>query len=236
MIELYEYLLDTKNLEVFPPEIWNDPYVVFHGTSSFHSHSIENEGFVTGRKAYNIEDGRELVRILALEEVRRFDNLASYTISNSILEYLEYENPRLSFAYLSSMGLLYSNGEGKGGQSLGKIRDAREIIYRLIAVNAAFNNEITPGVRRLFDLEQQVANENGVIYAIRLPQNLNGISIEYEKIHSNNLIPNENIIGKVIVPEGVNLNIELIKEKNRKKIASPSSFCRILFADENDDE
>jgi hypothetical protein len=64
----YTYNLDIDNLEIFPSEIYKDPFVVFHGTSSFHSDNIERNGFIKSQSPFNLDEARELIRILNLTE------------------------------------------------------------------------------------------------------------------------------------------------------------------------
>lgn len=223
MIELYEYFLDTQKLEVFPEEIWSDPYVVFHGTSSFHSENIEREGLIVSKSPYEIESGTILVNLLNSNEIYRFDNSAK-NIATSINDYLtsiQNNSFRLSFACLSSLCLSFSEGKSKGGQALSNIRKAKEIIESAHCENII--SDIPQKVQELFHLEEQIANQRGVIYAIKLPESLEGITLEMLNIHSSISIPSTHIIGKVIIPDNTKIPKNLIYS-NFNKIRNSQIF------------
>ncbi|MFZ4799251.1 MAG: hypothetical protein ACOYMA_17260 [Bacteroidia bacterium] len=51
----YPFNFDSENYEIFPKEIWKNKDVVFHGTTTYHSNSIESVGFQKQYAPYNID-------------------------------------------------------------------------------------------------------------------------------------------------------------------------------------
>ncbi len=223
---LFEYNLDKDNLEIFPNQIWQNPNVVFHGTSEYHSQKIEQNGFVPGTSPFNLDDAKELIRVLQLPEVSIFDKPKQFgmTVSRTLNNYvigIEKNDLRLSFAYLSYLCVLFSVGQSKGGQTLGNIREAKNIIQRAIQANPDVKTLITEPIQKLFELENTIAKANGVVYAVSLESPYNGITEEYGNIHSTESILVDKIIGKVILPNDINLNtfnIQGTKERNQQKL------------------
>ncbi|PIF69450.1 hypothetical protein [Flavobacterium sp. 2] len=245
-IETYPFNLDRENLEIFPSRIWQDPNVVFHGTSEFYSLEIERRGFTPSTSPFNLDDARELIRILQLPEILPFDRPQAFgmTVSQSLSNYveaIENNNFRLSFAYLSCLCIFFSTGNSKGGQTLGNVRIAKSIIEEAISRNQEISELITEPITRIFELENSVFNANGIIYAIRLELPYDGITDEYGTIHSTKSIPPNTIIGKVILPNEINLDgitSNMAKQKNIKKIALPNhlgTFLNRIAINEDDD-
>jgi len=222
----FDFNLDRVNLEIFPNEIWQNPNIVFHGTSEFHSHQIESNGFVPATSPFNLDDARELIRVLQLPEIEPFDTHQAFgmTVSRTLNSYvfgIENNDFRLSFAYLSYLCVYFSTGSSKGGQTFGNIREARRIIQQAIQANPAVAGLVTQPINRLFQLENDVANANGVVYALQLDEPFNGITEEYGNIHSTRPLLADKIIGKVILPNDIDLNefdIKIVKQRNQQKL------------------
>lgn len=235
-METYEYNLDNINLEIFPLGIWKDPHIVFHGTSEFHSEQIERSGFVPATSPFNLEDARELIRVLQLPDIAKFDkaNILGLNISRTLNSYvfgIENKDFRLSFAYLSNLSVGFAMGQSKGGQTLGNIREAKVIIQQAIQANPDLAREITEPINRLFQLETDVANGNGVVYAVKLEPPFSGITEEYGNIHSTVAIPSNRIVGKVILPNDIdpaNFNIKILKAANKQKLVKPGHLGILL--------
>ena len=235
-MQTFDFNLDRVNLEIFPNDIWQDPNVVFHGTSEYHSQEIERNGFIPATAPFDLNDARELVRVLQLPEVIQFDRPQAFgmTVSRTLNSYIfgiENNDFRLSFAYLSYLCVFFSTGQSKGGQTFGNVREAKSIIRQAIQANPDVERMITEPINRLFDLETNVANANGVVYAVRLEAPFNGITEEYGNIHSTVAISANNIIGKVILPNGINVNeftIETVKQRNKQKLIRPGHLGIIL--------
>lgn len=243
---IFEYNLDRDNLEIFPTQIWQNPNVVFHGTSEYHSQQIEQSGFVPATSPFNLNDARELIRVLQLPEVSGFDKPKTFgmTVSRTLNNYvlgIENNDFRLSFAYLSYLCVFFSVGQSKGGQTLGNIREAKTIIQRATQANPDVEALITEPIRRLFELENTIANANGVVYAIHLESPYNGITEEYGNIHSTESISADKIIGKVILPNDIDLNtfnIQVTKQRNQDKLLKQGHLGIILnrIAINNDED
>lgn len=43
-MEEFDYSLNNETLEILPAEISSNPLIVYHGTTSYHSESIEKKG------------------------------------------------------------------------------------------------------------------------------------------------------------------------------------------------
>ncbi len=233
---IFDFNFDKVNLEIFPNYIWQDPNVVFHGTSEYHSLEIERNGFIPATSPFDINDAKELIRVLQLPEIITFDQPKAFgmTVSRTLNSYvfgIENRDFRLSFAYLSYLCVFFSTGQSKGGQTLGNIREAKSIIQQAIQANQAVEGLITEPINRLFELESNVANANGVVYALRLSPPYNGITEEYGNIHSTVPVTANNIIGKVILPNNINLNqftIQTVKQRNQQKLLKPGHLGIIL--------
>ena len=235
-MSIYNYNLDRINLEIFPPEIWENPNIIFHGTSEYHSQQVERNGFVPATSPFNMDDARELIRVLQLPEIIPFDRpqLFGMTVSRSLNSYIfgiENNDFRLSFAYLSYLCVYYSTGRLKGGQTFGNVRQAKVIIEEAIQTNPEVEEYITEPINRLFQLESDVADANGVVYAVKIEEPYNGIAMEYGNIHSTLAIPPNRIIGKVILSDDINLNeftIDIAKQRNKQKLIKPNHLGIIL--------
>ncbi len=236
MITTFEYQLDTENWEIFPKDIWSDPYLIFHGTSSFHSETIEQNGWVKGHSPYDIADAAELINVLELPLIKPFDKATIFdlTTAKTLKSYVaanRYDQFRLSFAYLSSLCVLFSTGKSKGGQTLGNVRDAKEIIENATIANPSLQCVLTDPLERLFSLADQIDKASGVVYAIKLPKELEGITEEYGVIYSTISIPKELIVGKVIIPDDIDMSVldrKFLSKKNKAKLLKPGHLGIIL--------
>jgi len=221
-METFNYEFDSESFEIFPRKIWKYTDVFFHGTSAFYSEDIEKKGFIKSFIPFLLEDAKELVHTLELSGIKEFDNFNhDVTLSSTLNNYIEdLKSFRLSFAYLSSSCIPFSTGRKKGGQILGKIRCAEDIISKAISYHPEIKNKISPNIKNLFKLEQNVANANGVVYAVEL-SDYEEISVEGGIIYSGRNIPSTSIIGKVILPNNFNYfgcDATAIKKKNKEKI------------------
>ncbi|WP_419486727.1 hypothetical protein [Chryseobacterium bernardetii] len=236
-METFEFIFDEVSNEIFPNEIWQDPNIVFHGTSQYHSQTIENNGFVPATCPFGINDAKELSTLLQLPQLGDKGSKFSRNL-NSYIDSIENNNFRLSFTYLSFLSVLYASGQSKGGQILGTIRQAHSIITQAIRNNLLDSEVLTEPINRLFNLETNTSNENGVIYAVRLEQPYDGITEEYGTIHSTRNILPQNIIGKVILPNGYNtygVDISQVKQINREKLLRPGHLGILLNRSYYDD-
>jgi len=243
-METYEYNLDTVNLEIFPDEIWRDPHIVFHGTSEFHSERIERNGFIPSTSPFDLSDARELIRVLQLPDIAPFDTprgLLSMSVAQTLQSYIaaiEKGSFRLSFGYLSFLCVFFSEGPSKGGQTLGTIREARMIIEKAIQANPEAKDLVTEPIHRLFQLENDVANARGIIYAVKLIPPFKGVTDEYGTLHSTVAIPPENIIAKVILPNDLDckeFESKMVKERNKQKLTRPGHLGILLNRMKMDD-
>jgi hypothetical protein len=241
----YDYQFDQENLEIFPKEIWSDPYVIFHGTSEYHSSDIENNGIIKGKSPFDVDIARKLIELLELDDFKKYDfpkNIAQLTTARGLNGYLysiENVNFRLSFSYLSYACVLYSSGGFKGGLSLHYINEARDIINHAVSNNAMLKSIIEDDIFYLFNKVDQILNSRGVVYAIKVPKTLDGLEMGTGAIHSTLSILKEYIIGKVIVPNNIELNQldhSMISSKHTLKLNQSSSSIGVLIEKKNHPE
>jgi len=65
----YPFNFDRENFEIFPKEIWSNKLIVFHGTTTFHSQSIESLGFNKNFIPFNISFVEKLVETLKMDGI-----------------------------------------------------------------------------------------------------------------------------------------------------------------------
>jgi len=226
----YQYAFLDEFSEVFPEEIFNNPYIVFHGTSNYYSDEIEENGFEQG---YSPFDENAVESLATLLETENFANYDENNIAGTLRHYLQ-NNMRLSFTCLSGCAIEFGLGISKGGQIIGKIRRARAVVQTAVTENPGLVNNISPLIENLFQICDDIGNHLGVIYAIRLPENLNGIIDENFVIYSDYYIPATSIIAKVILPDEIEeFNRELFASRNKKKLIA--GIGKLIFNKENED-
>lgn len=220
------YQLDNINLEIVPQEIWSNPLNVFHGTTTYHSKSIEKNGFIVNSAPYNIEYVKILVQTLISLDFEKYDlkkGFFNWTTAFGIEHYLdalEKKEFRLSFTPLSLASAQYTFSETKGGQAVRDIREAKKIFDLAIIENKSLEDKIPEEVLQLFDIVQEIDNSSGIVYVVQLPNHLNGIECDMNNvIYSSLSIPKELIIGKVLIPNQLN-ELEFDKTLINNKIKS----------------
>src|SRR6202035_3735543 len=85
----FDFEFNSVVLEVFPKQIWENPYHVFHGTSAFHSKQIESRGFIKGYCPFDETQARKLISILSMEFIQDCDQVLTSSWARSKFE-LEY--------------------------------------------------------------------------------------------------------------------------------------------------
>lgn len=232
----FEYNFDSENLEIFPKEIWLNPNIVFHGTSEYHSSNIEENGFKEKTIPFNVEAAELLIAVLQSREVLPYDipNASGKTrrmVLENYLREMQGGGLRLSFAYLSYSCVLYSSGRSKGGQVFNIIRDAKTIIESAIKAHGDINEKITDQIESLFQLEEEIANSRGVVYAIELQPPYKGISVAMHNIYSYFSIGKDSIVGKVIVPKDIDISqidSKALIHRNIQKLNKAGNLGTIL--------
>lgn len=209
MIE-FPFNFDRTVLEVFPASIWDNSLIVYHGTSSYYSGQIEKNGFTRGHCPFDPALGRQLVALLRHSEVCSYDppsGALQMNVAAIIEQYLNNISVgiRLSFSPLSGQAALYATGALKGGQILGQIRSAQQIIARCLddRGSAKVPIEISAAVSTiepLFKMADEVMTSPGVVYAVQLPDSLEGIQVDLNIVYSTMDLPATSLVGKVMVP------------------------------------
>jgi hypothetical protein len=191
----FPYNFDPEELEIFPSEIYSDPFVVYHGTSAYHSPEIESKGLIPGRAPYNLQSARLLVNLLRNPIIAPLD---TEKLADIIEHYID--NPlRISFGYVSTACETFASGPAKGGQSLVKVRQAETTLQQ--AKTTGLSIELPVDVQELFNTAANIARHPGVIYAVKLPPNLIGITEEFGVIYSSLALFPGALVGKIILPE-----------------------------------
>jgi hypothetical protein len=231
MVIEYKYFFDSIAYEVFPPEVYNDPFVVYHGTSSKYSSHIEETGLITGSTPFDLAGADELVSILELDGVRAYDTpIGVMNAAQGLRNYIQYVRSgqaRLSLSYLSYYCTLFASGPLKGGQIIDTIRRAREILSTALENNVITNAQITPAILAVFAEIDSHDFERGVIYAVKLPESLVGVTIENFVIYSTLSVPADKIIGKVYIPNDYDANAfdrVVTSKKNKEKLQMPKGL------------
>lgn len=235
----YKYLHDSSNLEIVPIEIWGNPMNVFHGTTTYHSESIEKNGLIVNSAPYNINHVKVLVNTLKSSDFSKFDSkkgFFNWTTAFGIEHYLdaiEKKEFRLSFSPLSSACVSYTISATKGGQAMRDIRQAKEIFDLAVKIDSALADKIPNEVHLLFAELEKIERSKGVVYIIQLPEELNGIECDINNvIYSSVSIPSELIIGKVLIPDSpmeLSIDQNLIKEKIKSKLHTNGGLAIKIF-------
>lgn len=223
MIE-YPYQHDSENLEIVPKEIWTNPMIVFHGTTTYHSENIEKNGLIINTPPYNIDHVKILVGTLKSNDFSKFDTQKGFfkwTTAFGIEHYLDAiqkKEFRISFSPLSSACVAFTTSATKGGQAFRDIREAKQIIDSAINYDNSIASKIPNEINLLFNELEKVNKSHGVVYAIKLPDDLNGIECNMNNvIYSTVSIPKELIIGKVIIPDSP-VELQIMQTKINDKI------------------
>lgn len=218
----YQLQLDQMSLEIFPANLCNDPFIAYHGTSTFHSEAIERDGFTPGVPPFDIAAASALLKILSDFRASYFDLPKGFTRNNTAqglkhyLDYIESGQAKISLASLSSACLNFSSGELKGGQALHYITEAKTIIEQATAADPTVQHLIINNILELFDRCENIGRVPGVVYAIRIPLELENFVLENNIIFITHPIPLNWIEGKVVINEPL---LEDRNEMNQKVIS-----------------
>ncbi|WDF61034.1 hypothetical protein PQ462_06620 [Flavobacterium sp. KACC 22758] len=240
------YQFDNINLEIVPQEIWSNPMNVFHGTTTYHSNSIEKNGFKSNWAPYNVEHVKILVETLKSTDFEKYDlkkGFLDWTTAYGIEHYLdalEKKEFRISFTPLSLASAQYTLSKTKGGQAFMAIREAKEIIDLALTKNESLKDKIPNEVVELFNEIKEIDNSNGIVYIVQLPKDLNGIECSINNvIHSNVEISKGQIIGKVLIPnllKEFETDKDLIDNKIKSKLHTNGGLAiQILRNEEKED-
>jgi hypothetical protein len=223
----YAYTLNPITFEIFPTEVYSNRFVVFHGTSSVYSDFIEKDGLIVGHAPFDLEVGEELIKLLELTEVKPYDKtkgIMNMNAAQGLKQYIQHRRAlgaRLSFSYLSYNCVLFAHGRLKGGQILGTLSDAKSALESAIAEDVIDKKIIPEQVHKILALSNVHSTAPGVVYAIKLPTDLTGVSVESLVIQSSNSVTVQNIIGKVVIPadfDETTFDRKLSSEKNKAKL------------------
>jgi hypothetical protein len=122
--------LSNNTFTLFPEEIENDPWVMYHGTSSFNQESIELDGFAFGAGFVSRDEIQKVVDI--------YDKMKWCGLNGSSLAVLkpfslmhdfgDSESSPVYFAETSKRAVLYASRDFAGGE---KMRALRHSIHQL---------------------------------------------------------------------------------------------------------
>lgn len=223
-IQDYPFHLYEPLLEIFPEEYSNDPFVVYHGTSILNSELIENNGFLAGIAPFEITQAIDLINILRSPSFSPYDipmGILNQTIAQGLEHYIQYiqsGSARLSFTSLSFAATTFASGELKGGQALQYVGKARSILQRAVFDDISLRPLIPDSVLSLLNYYDNIQNNFGVVYAIKIPTDLSNYQLENNVLYSSSTILPNSIVAKVIVREVPNISLKIINEKLKAKL------------------
>jgi hypothetical protein len=203
MIAEYTIEYNEEAFQVFPPEMYGNPYLVYHGTSKLFSNRIETKGFIRGHLPFDQNGINTLLQLLSVPLIAALDtdNGVYGTVQSVISRYLEYAHSKpISFAPVSASSLRFAIGDVKGGQILKFIIQGFDIVFKAQAMRILdkdledkFNSILAE-----YYFCKEILNEQGVIYAVNV-RDLSGIRFDHFVIFSDNNVPPERIIGKMVI-------------------------------------
>lgn len=236
----FDYSLNNETLEIFPAEFSENPLIVYHGTTSYHSKNIEENGFRVNTPPYNIDQVKILVDTLKSTDFSKYDvkkGFHNWTTAFGIEHYLDAKF-RISFSPVSYACAAYTRSLTKGGQAFRDIREAKTIIEFAIKNDPSLEKKVPDEVSLLFSELNKVDNSQGVIYAVKLSEELTGIECDLNNVvYANRDIPKEHIIGKIYIPENPSeLEIEqnAINQKIKSKLHGNGGLGVIIWRKQNE--
>jgi len=247
-IQEYPFHLYEPFLEIFPAQYSNDPFIVYHGTSILNSERIENNGLVAGIAPFEIADAIDLMKLLRSPAFMPFDvpkGILRKNIAQGLEHYIQYiqsGTARISFTSLSFAATTYACGDLKGGQALRYIGEARLILQSAVFKDVSIRALIPESVLRLIAYYEFVQNNDGVVYAIGIPQDLTNIQLENNVLYSTKSIPPKAILAKVVIRDIPDISLKIINDKLKEKLLRSTSpvglqihFGRNLYNDLNNE-
>jgi len=120
----------NRNFTLFPEEIENDPWVMYHGTSSFNQESIELDGFVFGSGLVSRDEIQQVVDIYDKMKWCGLNgsSLAVLKSFSLIHDFGDGDTSPVYFAETSKRAVLYATLDFAGGE---KFRAVRNSIHQL---------------------------------------------------------------------------------------------------------
>lgn len=215
-MEEFDWNPEFENFELFPQDINNDKRLIYHGTSIIYSNDIEANGFRMNHLPFSIEGLHEIINLLEdLGEPSDFNPEEfqyNFNHAGAIEHYLSSPHP-ISFTIAGYPALKFSSGQSKGGQIVGKIRQALNQISVLINQLPIENENRIDFIRRFEEIQyisdecNAISEGQGIIYVIR-PSNaiIQNLYEDHKVIFSKAPIPVENIIAKITVNENYELD------------------------------
>ena len=115
-----------KDFTVFPDEIENDPWVMYHGTTSCNSTSIEQNGFIWGDGTVSKSEIQKIVGVYTRMNWCGTDTSSLNVLVNFSLgqDFGENDSSVIYFAETSKRALLYANRLFAGGEKLYGVRNS----------------------------------------------------------------------------------------------------------------
>jgi len=119
---------------LFPREIEDDPWIIYHGTSSLNEQAIDRDGFVWTSEGTSRDDVRRVVEIF---ETMRWDGMDSSSMAILKPFSLQHdfngaETSPIYFAETSKRALLYATHDFAGGEKLRSIRQSYEQLKKYL--------------------------------------------------------------------------------------------------------
>jgi hypothetical protein len=225
----------TNERRLFPDEIEDDDWTIYHGTSGFNTESIECHGFDASHVHITSEQVRQVVAVFKEmgwfgEDQGGFGVLNGFSLGHDLAT---TDKTPIFFAETSIRALLYGCRDWAGGEKNRAIRRAlndldRYLLYPEVRKShqetlAAYGEGnldnvdlawLQRKVDDLFDIRQLVhetfrRHKHGLVYALRVTQDdLKDLLFNNSMgIESVTQIPADRILSKVIVPADYQMNL-----------------------------
>ena len=141
-------LVDHRNsqikfgAEIFPIDIYESPWVLFHGTTNVFANNIERQGFKWTDDLYSKENIKEVVSIFKSMDWRGFGGdaynaLANFTLTN---DFARGNNKPIFFTGEPEMAIGYTNEFRVGGETAGCLKYAIENLQTFLESELERNN------------------------------------------------------------------------------------------------
>jgi len=234
------------DLKIFPDAFENNENIFYHGTSAIYSNQIEEFGLFPNHKPltqyfyylYELAD-----KIYTFTDGNNDFETFNKVFTDAFQYFKDFT--RISFSAISISAAHYSVGKMAGGQGLRHLVNLKTELDR---INYALleNANINISENHIYHYENinneidKIKKSNGVVYAFEF-DNSDKIHLSYNNhsYHSvllslNHIHPSK-IVGKIMIPNTLKLDQNLIEEGNKKSlelnnIVNTTSFIReIIF-------
>jgi hypothetical protein len=240
-ITTYPLPPNINSINLFPQDIENDHSIFYHGTNELFSNQIESFGFSPSFRPLT-NYFLEIYEIAEKLSGFTADNEAFHDFNTAQRDAYEYliGFSRISFSAVSICAAEYSIGNTSGGQGL---RHLQNLIREISSLNYAALPNMFYDIsdRQKWYLKNvdaqlnQLTQRDGVVYAVQFDNN-DFSNLTYEKhpkhavLFNCNHVPPVKIVGKMIIPQNLNLPQIILNEgdQHKKDLLSPQHCTKFL--------